>query len=121
MFGKNHADAPTWLKGHPEVSSGEKVIVHSIFYTIQGEGPHAGEPAVFVRLTGCNLRCYFCDTDFEKGDALSIEAVVAAVMASADPQVCKLVVLTGGEPLRQQIIPLCRALTAKGYMTQIET
>ncbi|HEY6020017.1 MAG TPA: 7-carboxy-7-deazaguanine synthase QueE, partial [Candidatus Paceibacterota bacterium] len=59
MFGQNPVS--------PIRHDKESFLVKDIFYTIQGEGPYAGRPAVFVRLGGCNLRCAFCDTDFSNG------------------------------------------------------
>ena len=113
MFGKNAVTAPVYRKdGH--------LRVKEIFYTLQGEGPRAGQPAIFVRLAGCNLRCYFCDTDFEGGELLPPEEVRARI-ADAEPR-CRLVVLTGGEPLAQQIIPLVADLWQEcGITTQVET
>ncbi|MDZ4343962.1 MAG: 7-carboxy-7-deazaguanine synthase QueE [Candidatus Binatia bacterium] len=122
MFGKNKIEKAVW--DNPRASEAEKkgevLAVNSIWYTIQGEGPHAGEPAVFIRLAGCNLRCHFCDTEFEKREWMLMEAVVRKVIELAS-DVTDLVVLTGGEPLRQQITPLCHELAFQGYTTQIET
>lgn len=100
--------------------------VQTIFSTIQGEGPFAGMPAIFLRLAGCNLRCYFCDTDFEsKEHSLDISEVVREIqtLATKDPKVVatKLVVITGGEPMRQNIVPLCEELSLRGFLVQIET
>lgn len=125
MFGKNQIAKPTWLpvKGKlaaPQVS-GDELNVNSIFPTIQGEGPLAGKPAIFVRLTGCNLRCYFCDTEFEEGTSLIKEAILRRVINATAECATKLVVLTGGEPLRQQVVPLITLLAVEGFHTQIET
>lgn len=88
----------------------------SIWYTIQGEGPFAGSPAVFVRLAGCNLQCPGCDTNYTKGRRrMSPEEIVEAIKAADKSAENRnhdhglsppLVVLTGGEPLRQNIAPL---------------
>lgn len=124
MFGTNEIAPPVYIKGSREsreVQEGKNLIVNSIFYTLQGEGPHAGEPAVFIRLTGCNLKCHFCDTEFEEGKERSVGNIVQSVISAAPPDVCSFVVLTGGEPLRQQIVPLCRELLRMGYAIQIET
>jgi len=93
--------------------------VQHIFATIQGEGPYAGMPAVFVRLGGCNLACTFCDTEFESFKAVELNKIVSKVneLASNAP----LVVLTGGEPLRQPIEKLCEELIECGFKVQIET
>lgn len=83
------------------------LVIKDVMYTIQGEGPDAGRCSVFVRLAGCNLRCYFCDTDFEGGTKLSVEEYTLRIghILDANPR-CDLVVITGGEPLLQNIIPL---------------
>lgn len=79
-----------------------------------------GVPAVFVRLGGCNLACDFCDTDFEDFTEMAADKVVGEVECLAK-DVIKLVVITGGEPLRQNIAPLCEMLLEKGLDVQIET
>lgn len=113
MMGDNPIRAPL-------AHDGSELEVKHIFPTLQGEGPYAGWPSVFVRLGGCNLACDFCDTDFEGYNAMSVEAVVAKVKEYAQ-QIRKLVVITGGEPLRQNIAPLCEKLIAEGFKIQIET
>lgn len=103
------------------LSDGEWINVHSIFYTIQGEGPFAGERAVFIRLAGCNLQCPMCDTVYTGPEvkALRVKEIADKVKVSADPP--HLVVLTGGEPFRQNIKMLVNHLLAIGYTVQIET
>jgi len=96
----------------------------SVFPTLQGEGPYAGWPAVFVRLGGCNLACSFCDTEFENFETRRMDDIVACVKQHAqegDKRVRHLVVITGGEPFRQNIAPLCEALVAEKFKVQIET
>ena len=124
----------------PTKGDGNTLEVTEIFATIQGEGPHAGVPAVFIRLGGCNLACKFCDTDFETRESLSVEAIVAQAdrlsyykqdkhpHPSPLPQAGEgikrthhLIVLTGGEPFRQPIALLCQALLDAGFEVQIET
>lgn len=97
--------------------------VSEIFHTLQGEGPFAGEPAVFVRLAGCNLQCTFCDTDFEEvKDRITADEVVRRVRrVRLREGPCGLVVITGGEPMRQNIAPLIERLCAGGFRVQIET
>jgi len=114
MFGNN-------LLRKADKGDGFHLDVQDIFYTIQGEGPFAGAPCVFVRLWGCNLRCHFCDTDFEsKQRRMPIWDIVSEIVA-ATPRKPKLVVLTGGEPMRQNIYPLCDILSDSGVTVQIET
>jgi 7-carboxy-7-deazaguanine synthase len=108
------------------------MFITEIFKSIQGEGTRAGLPCVFVRLTGCNLRCTWCDTAyaFHGGKKMSVEEVAAQVdqLASriengnhVDVKV-PLVELTGGEPLLQEeIYPLAERLVAAGYTVMIET
>jgi organic radical activating enzyme len=93
--------------------------VHSIFLTIQGEGPFCGEPCVFIRLAGCNLQCPLCDTEYTKGRYNSTpDEIVENVYYLRR---VGLVVITGGEPFRQPIGPLLDALTDAGYYVQVET
>lgn len=94
--------------------------VTEIFKSIQGESTYAGLPCVFVRLTGCNLRCVWCDTEyaFHGGERLSVEEVLARVEALGGD----LVEVTGGEPLLQpDAQPLLRGLLATGRRVLIET
>ena len=96
------------------------LTVNEIFYSVQGESTHAGRPCVFVRLTGCDLRCVWCDTPyaFEEGQKQSVETVLTAVEAYG----CPLVEITGGEPLLQSdVYPLMRALLASGKTVLLET
>lgn len=94
--------------------------VHSIFYTIQGEGPLTGHPAIFVRLAGCNLQCPQCDTEYtSKRERISPEAIVARVRSLHEGP--RLVVITGGEPFRQAIGLLTQLLDDFGFQVQVET
>lgn len=68
--------------------------INEIFYSLQGEGYHTGTPAIFIRFSGCNLKCDFCDTQHESGMLMSDEEIITAI--SAYP--ASLVILTGGEP-----------------------
>lgn len=102
----------------------DELAVEASFYTIQGEGPYSGMPALFVRLAGCNLACHFCDTEFESNVLNPVNPVAAAVdlMERFTPQQRRFVVLTGGEPLRQNALHLIEALLANGTeLIQIET
>ena len=98
----------------------ERLHINEIFYSIQGESTHAGRPCVFVRLTGCNLRCRWCDTEyaFYQGRKLTVAEVAAIVTGHQ----CNLVEITGGEPLLQEgIYPLCDALLKSQHTVMIET
>ena len=98
----------------------ERLRVNEIFYSLQGESTHAGRPCVLVRLTGCHLRCRWCDTEyaFYEGEWLSRQEVLARVAAFD----CPLVELTGGEPLLQPgALPLLAALCDAGYEVLLET
>lgn len=96
------------------------LTVNEIFYSIQGESVHAGLPCAFVRLTGCNLRCRYCDTRyaFHKGEDMAVGRIVDRVDAFG----CHLAEITGGEPLLQDGTPeLANALLANGYEVLVET
>lgn len=120
MFGKNPSRSI-------DPTTGKFLYVKEIFPTIQGEGPFAGRPAVFVRLLGCNLRCWFCDTNFEpEKDEEARDYLVAADEIVARIEKCAglgtdLVVITGGEPFRQDLRPLIKRLRQRGQQVQIET
>ena len=94
--------------------------VNEIFYSIQGESTFAGFPCIFIRLTGCNLRCRYCDTKYayEEGDDIPVGRILATVKKFA----CGLIEVTGGEPLIQNETPdLISALIKNGYTVLLET
>ncbi len=94
--------------------------ITEIFHSIQGESTYAGRPCTFVRLTGCPLRCVWCDTAyaFQGGESISLEEILKRVAALG----CSLVEVTGGEPLAQkECIALLQALVDKGYEVLLET
>ncbi len=91
-----------------------------VYYSIQGESSCVGLPSIFVRLAGCNLNCSYCDTSYAKkaGYKLNLEELIAKLTKYN----CKLVVITGGEPLLQaEVHPLCRRLLKCGYQVLVET
>jgi 7-carboxy-7-deazaguanine synthase len=97
-----------------------RLVVNEIFHSIQGESRHAGRPCVFVRLTGCNLRCVWCDTAyaFEEGSEMEVQAIALRVAAFATPYV----LVTGGEPLAQKgVHDLFAALLHRGHEVAVET
>jgi len=94
--------------------------VNEIFYSIQGESTYAGRPCVFVRLTGCNLRCSYCDTQYayEEGGIMEVNHIFEQV----DPHQCRLIEITGGEPLVQDDTPiLIESFLDDGYQVLLET
>ena len=96
--------------------------IHSIFKTIQGEGPFCGTPCVFVRLAGCNLQCPSCDTDYTSHRLiLEPRAIVLAVRDEWQRPDPGLVVITGGEPFRQHIGELIDMLIHNGFFVQVES
>lgn len=100
--------------------SSDWLTVNEIFYSIQGESSHAGRPCVFVRLTGCHLRCEWCDTAyaFYEGEKMRVEEVVARVRSYP----ARLVEVTGGEPLLQPgVHALMKRLCDLGYEVLLET
>lgn len=100
-----------------------KFNISEIFYSIQGEGSRAGLPCVFVRLQGCELRCWWCDTDYaldlkQKAESLSGKEILHKIQLTG----IKFVTITGGEPLNQKaVIPLMSLLCDKGYLVALET
>lgn len=134
MFGKNEIVGKKFFKGQAD----NTLMVTSRFYTIQGEGPFRGEPAVFVRLAKCNLACSFCDTYFDSGDVLTFDEVFAqcdeeiekfyASRNMAVPDWAKgtnrriVLIVTGGEPSIQPNLEAFLAEANKIYArTQIES
>lgn len=101
-----------------------KYAVHSVFHTIQGEGPFSGDPACFVRLRDCNLQCPMCDTEYTssaRGGDFTAEEICAQVKAATSGSKTTLVVITGGEPFRQNLTQLVRELRENAFRVQVET
>lgn len=110
------------VAAEPEIKTPDKLRIAEIFVSIQGEGKWLGTPSVFVRVSGCNLRCDWCDTPYAswnpEGPVMALPEIVAKVEA-LDAQH---VVLTGGEPmLFDSIVPLAHALREQGKVITIET
>lgn len=106
-----------------QFDNGSSLDVHSVFYTIQGEGPFTGQPCVFLRLAGCNLQCPSCDTEYtDKRMMMDVDSLAGLLFASF-PLFIKnrLVVITGGEPFRQNLSPLIALLNSHDVHVQIET
>ena len=96
--------------------------IAEIFYSIQGEGRLTGVPSVFVRTSGCNLRCWFCDTPYTSWEPEGEERSVADILGAVDSFNSRHVVVTGGEPLLAlDIEELCAGLRAGGYHITLET
>jgi len=94
--------------------------INEIYQSIQGESSFTGIPCVFIRLTGCNLRCTYCDTEyaFYEGNSMTLREVVSTVQGFG----LKHVEITGGEPLMQKdVFPLMEELLSKGYRVLLET
>lgn len=108
-------------------STGEYLQVREIFLTMQGEGPYAGRRAVFVRTTGCPLQCTYCDTIWDDANDpnMHFENISYKVLRSWNSSLSylpnPLVVLTGGEPLRQNVSPLISLLVKNNCTVQVET
>ena len=92
--------------------------VNEIFYSLQGEGFNTGTPSVFIRLSGCNLHCTFCDTHHQRHTMMALPQIVAEVMRYPD---APLIVLTGGEPTLHIDDSLIKALKMTGKRIAIET
>jgi len=100
-----------------------QVEIVDVWRTIQGEGPFAGFPAIFVRLAGCNLECPFCDTDYTSNrqwySVIALEQMIDDLACQS--QIKPIVVITGGEPFRQPLRELVTAIRLLGLHVQIET
>ena len=94
-----------------------KYKLNEIFYSIQGEGRYTGYPAIFIRFSGCNLNCEFCDTDH----SFLYELDEDEILDTLDIYKCKRVILTGGEPSLQLTTKLLKKLKDKDYVVHIET
>ncbi|MGD9345380.1 MAG: 7-carboxy-7-deazaguanine synthase QueE [Candidatus Aminicenantes bacterium] len=97
--------------------------ITEIFPSIQGEGLRSGEPTIFIRLTGCNLRCGFCDTKYawQGGEDHSVERILETIQKIKRRYPADWVCLTGGEPLIQPMATFVEQLKSSGFKVQIET
>ena len=97
----------------------KKLKVNEIFYSIQGEGFNTGTPMIFIRLSGCNLNCVWCDTKYSwhKGTEMNVDNIMEYI----EPIPCKKICITGGEPLIQELFYLVAKLHNKGYWIAIES
>ena len=104
----------------PRVHNKNVLQVHSIFYTIQGEGPFCGKPALFIRLAGCVIQCPGCDTDYTSRRK---HYHVTDLIDHCQRTMYKggLIVITGGEPFRQDLSLFIPELTKRGFVVQVET
>ena len=93
-------------------------MVNEIFYSLQGEGRWAGRAAIFIRFSGCNLKCPFCDTDFKAYRKMTARDILGAIMQWNQ---CAFVVLTGGEPTLQVTSEFVKMLHDNGYYVAMET
>lgn len=91
------------------------------FYTIQGEGFHAGKPAYFIRLGGCDVGCAWCDSKNSWNPKLFPPVPIETIVHNAVQQTAKAIVITGGEPLTYPLEPLCKALKEQGMEIFLET
>lgn len=93
--------------------------VNEIFYSLQGEGPHTGMAAVFLRLAGCSMDCSFCDTKYAaaQGRDMTHEEIVCAL----EQYPCRNVIITGGEPTEQDFAPLAKTLKKRGWTVHMES
>jgi 7-carboxy-7-deazaguanine synthase len=112
---------PKGADRYPKPSTSKRtLLINELYASLQGEGPEVGYPTVLVRLTGCNLRCTYCDSAFSfyEGERVTITDVVRKVGALGIPRV----LVTGGEPMAQAETPaLCRALIRAGHQVSLET
>ena len=97
--------------------------INEIFFSAEGEGGRQGQPTIFVRLSGCNLRCDFCDTRYawEEGQEINQEIILSKIGRLREKYKADWVSITGGEPLVQDIKPLVEKLKQAGFKIQVET
>lgn len=103
---------------HGRYNSIVTLVVTEVFQSLQGEGPAIGSPATFIRLSGCNLNCSYCDTNHENGENMALTELVDKVNSGPGR-----VIITGGEPLLagEKLVPLAQAISTTGRSVDIET
>ena len=107
-------------RDEPKIMKQSSLKINEIFYSIQGEASQSGMPCVFVRLSGCPLRCRWCDTEyaFHEGERLGFEQILEKIKSYG----CRLVEITGGEPLAQPAcLPFMELLEKEGFDLMLET
>ncbi len=98
------------------------MLISEIFYSLQGEGMLTGLPSLFIRTSGCNLRCNWCDTDYASWEPTGEDMTIDEIVSHVDSKKCKHVVVTGGEPMiAKEIQQLCMSLKDKDCHITIET
>lgn len=103
----------------PPVSSENKYKVYEIFYSLEGEATFAGAPAVFIRLSGCQMHCPWCDT--KKAQQTRFRLTAKQILEKVKTYGCKTVVITGGEPTEQNLQPLFKILHKNHFEIHLET
>ncbi len=98
------------------------MLIAEVFHSIQGEGRYVGVPSVFVRTSGCNLRCWFCDTPYTSWDPEGEQRTVESLIDEVTAFECEHIVITGGEPmLVKELVSLTQQLAAAGHHLTVET
>ena len=105
----------------PQDLTQKKLRVNEIFNSIQGEGPWSGHSVVFLRLSGCNLCCTWCDTEYTTSIIMTLPRILRRIDSVCEMDMATRVVITGGEPFTQNLVPLINALYDRGTAIQIET
>jgi 7-carboxy-7-deazaguanine synthase len=119
MFGQNQIVGRKFF----DENANDRLLVTSVFHTLQGEGPFAGRPAVFVRLAHCNLACSFCDTFFDHGDWMTrgdlMDRIMQPLVAGKQDSSKTVLVITGGEPMLQKaLVPFL--MFANSYFDKVQ-
>lgn len=100
----------------------DSIKINEIFYSLQGEGRFVGAPSVFIRLSGCPLRCSWCDTKYALDDQSGLDYTTAQIKKIIEPYPCSHIVITGGEPMvSPSLVMLCEHIKNSGYHITIET